>query len=166
MLKLEFLPKVVALCMTKEACLLVNQCSGTWCKVGQATKLFSKKIKRVKIKSNAESKHISRSFISIHYQLNPLRETDVKPQFASKIYISDVSNDLRPHSPRHLEKQLGNPASFANRASSRTTHSASVALKHLFLCALVLRWICGGPVILSLEFSLLGSGACSLGLLL
>lgn len=29
MLKLEFLPKVVTLCMTKAACLLVNQCSGT-----------------------------------------------------------------------------------------------------------------------------------------
>ena len=96
-------------------------------------------VKRVKVKSNAESKHICCSFLSIYYQLNPLRETDVKPQFASKISISDVSNDLRPHSPRHLEKQLGNPASFANRASSRTTHSASVALKHLFLCALVLR---------------------------
>ena len=33
-------------------------------------------------KSNAESKHVSCSFISIYYQLNPPRETDAKPKLA------------------------------------------------------------------------------------
>ena len=39
-------------------------------------------------KSNAESKHIYCSFISIHHRLNPLHEADAKPQFAS--YISSL----------------------------------------------------------------------------
>ena len=36
-------------------------------------------------KSNAESKQIYCSFISIQYKLNPPRASDAKPQFASKI---------------------------------------------------------------------------------
>ena len=47
-----------------------------------------------------ESKHTYYIFISIHYQLNPPRDTDAKPQFASKISSLDVSNDLRTYSPR------------------------------------------------------------------
>ena len=49
-----------------------------------------------------------RSFISIHYQLNPPRETYAKPKFASKISSLDVSNNPRSHSPRHttVEFQL------------------------------------------------------------
>ena len=39
-------------------------------------------------KSNAESKHLYCSFISIHHRLNPLHEAEAKPQFAS--YISSL----------------------------------------------------------------------------
>ena len=65
-------------------------------------------------KSNAESKHIYCSFISIHYKLNLPRATDAKPQFASKISSLEVSNSPRPHQPWHttVENQLGNLASF------------------------------------------------------
>ena len=52
-------------------------------------------------KSNAESKHIYCSFISIHYKLNLPRATDAKPQFASKISSLEVSNSPRPHQPWH-----------------------------------------------------------------
>ena len=46
-------------------------------------------------KSDAESKHICCSFISIHYRLNLPRGTDAKPQFAKKISSLDVPNGLR-----------------------------------------------------------------------
>ena len=45
-------------------------------------------------KSNAESKHIYCSFISIHYKLNLPRATDAKLQFASKISSLEVSKGL------------------------------------------------------------------------
>ena len=50
-------------------------------------------------KSNAESKHIYSSFISIHYKLNLPRATDAKPQFASKISSLEVSNSPRRGCP-------------------------------------------------------------------
>ena len=61
-------------------------------------------------KSNAESKHIYCSFISIHYQHDPPCETDAKPQFTFKILSFEVSNDLHTHSLGHtiIENQLGN----------------------------------------------------------
>ena len=73
-------------------------------------------------KSNAESKHIYCSFISIHYKLNLPRATDAKPQFAFKISSLEVSNSLRPHQPWHttVENQPGNLASFLNWASPGT----------------------------------------------
>ena len=73
-------------------------------------------------KSNAESKHIYSSFISIHYKLNLPRATEAKPQFASKISSLEVSNSLRPHQPWHttVENQPGNLASFLNWASPGT----------------------------------------------
>ena len=73
-------------------------------------------------KSNAESKHVYCSFISIHYKLNLLRVTDAKPQFASKISSLEVSNSLRPYQPWHMtvENRLGNLASFLNRVSPGT----------------------------------------------
>ena len=51
-------------------------------------------------KSNAASKHINCSSISIHYKLNLPRETDAKLQFASKISSLNVSDRPRTHSPR------------------------------------------------------------------
>ena len=73
-------------------------------------------------KSNAESKHTYCSFISIPYKLNILRSTDAKPQFASKISSSEVSNSPRPHQPWHttVENQLGNLASLLNWVSPGT----------------------------------------------
>ena len=61
-------------------------------------------------KSNAESKHIYCSFISIHYQHDPPCGTDAKPQFTFKILSFEVSNDLHTHSLGHtiIENQLGN----------------------------------------------------------
>ena len=44
-------------------------------------------------KFNVESEHIYCSLISIHYQLNPPRETNAEPLFASKIFSLDVPND-------------------------------------------------------------------------
>ena len=52
-------------------------------------------------KSNAESKHIYCSLISIHYQLNIPHETNAKLQFASKVSSSEVFNDPHTHSPWH-----------------------------------------------------------------
>ena len=43
-------------------------------------------------KSNAESKHIYCSFISIHYQHDPPCETDAKPQFTFKILSFDTNS--------------------------------------------------------------------------
>ena len=73
-------------------------------------------------KSNAESKHIYCSFISIHYKLNLSRATDAKPQFASKISSLEVSNSPRPHQLWHttVENRPGNLASFLNLASPGT----------------------------------------------
>ena len=61
-------------------------------------------------KSNAESKHIYCSFISVHYQHDPPCETDAKPQITFKILSLEVSNDLHTHSLGHtiIENQLGN----------------------------------------------------------
>ena len=81
-------------------------------------------------KSNAASKHINCSSISIHYKLNLPRETDAKLQFASKISSLNVSDGPRTHSLRRGENQrgnpLGNPASFANCASPATTPSLGI----------------------------------------
>lgn len=44
-------------------------------------------------KFNVESEHIYCSLISIHYPLNPPRETNAEPLFASKIFSLDVPND-------------------------------------------------------------------------
>ena len=72
-------------------------------------------------KSNAESKHVHCSFISIYYQFNSPHETDAKPKFASKISSLDVANDLYTFTT--IVNQLGNPASFAKWISSGTTPS-------------------------------------------
>ena len=81
-------------------------------------------------KSNAASKHINCSSISIHYKLNLPRETDAKLQFASKSSSLNVSDGPRTHSLRRGENQrgnpLGNPASFANCASPATTPSLGI----------------------------------------
>ena len=52
-------------------------------------------------KSNAESKHIYCSLISIHYQLNIDPWNDAKLQFASKVSSSEVFNDPHTHLPWH-----------------------------------------------------------------
>lgn len=44
-------------------------------------------------KFNVESEHIYCSLISIHYLLNPLRETNAEPLFVSKIFSLDVPKD-------------------------------------------------------------------------
>ena len=76
-------------------------------------------------KSNAKSKNIYCSFISIYSKLNLPRETKATPQFASKTSSLVVSNGPRTHSPWHttVENQLGNPASSLNWASPGTTPS-------------------------------------------
>ena len=84
-------------------------------------------------KSNAASKHINCSSISIHYKLNLPRETDAKLQFASKISsltLTFLTARVHTHHDAGGENQrgnpLGNPASFANCASPATTPSLGI----------------------------------------
>ena len=91
-------------------------------------------------KSNAESKHIYFSFISIPYKLNLPHKADVEPQFASKTSSLDVSHGPRTHSPWHknFENQPGDPASLLNWASPGTTRRlAPVVLKKICSCGCV-----------------------------
>ena len=91
-------------------------------------------------KSNAESKHLYFSFISIPYKLNLPHEADVEPQFALEISSLDVSHGPRTHSPWHkkVENQLGDPASLLNWALPGTTHHLTpVVLKKICSCGCV-----------------------------
>ena len=97
-------------------------------------------------KSNAESKHIYCSFISIHYKLNLPRATDAKPQFASKISSLEVSNSPRPHQPWHTTVETLPPFQTEPR---RGPHRQLLSIN----CKMIISQLELGPPVTQVSFS-------------